>query len=359
MRGEIVDVLLRRPEWTRALLDAVQAQQVAPRDLDALAVQRLTQHRERDVRDRAAALLSASIDSDRERIVQQFLKEMPAEGDAQAGRALYEKRCGVCHRLGEIGVAVGPNLSALTDKSREAMVTAVLDPNRAVEARYASFTALTSQGLTFTGLLEEESAGSITLLGQEGQRHTLARADLDVFESAGRSLMPDGLEKDLSPVDLANILAFVQSAGSAPKSIQGNQPVLVTAERLRGEFSLLASNCEIHGGSLTLEPVNNNLGYWAGEDDCAIWTVEITRPGRYHVLFDWACDDATAGNQWLLEIGDQRLTGTVSGTGDWSTYRREKVGEITLQPGRYRVGLRSYGRLEGFLFDLRSVTLRP
>ena len=72
-------------------------------------------------------------------------------GDAQAGAAVFAKRCAVCHRLRGVGHEVGPNLASLTDYSPQALLTAMLDPNRAVEAKFLDYVAVTTGGLTYTG----------------------------------------------------------------------------------------------------------------------------------------------------------------------------------------------------------------
>ncbi|HEX3726047.1 MAG TPA: hypothetical protein VHV08_07375, partial [Pirellulales bacterium] len=101
------------------------------------------------------------------------------------------------------GHEVGPNLASLTDYSPPALLAAMLDPNRAVEAKFLDYVALTTAGVSYTGLLANETGNSITLMGQEGKQQTILRSDLDVLQATGKSLMPEGLEKDLSPQNLA------------------------------------------------------------------------------------------------------------------------------------------------------------
>ena len=359
LRGEVLDLLLRRPEWTAACLDAIESGTILPREIDATRRQQLTGRGPIDQRRRAAELLAGGASGDRHRVLAEYRDVLELSGDVARGGEVYSKRCAVCHRFRGQGTAVGPDLGALTDKSPEVLLEAILDPNRAVESRYVSYTALTREGLTYTGLIEEETANSITLLGQEGKQQVILRADLDVLESSGQSLMPEGLERDVDRQQLADLLAYLTFGGAAPKSFAGNLPELVVPEKLRGELACLASNAEIHGSTLVFEPVNGNLGFWGSEDDHAVWTIDVARPGRYAVIFDWACHDETAGNGWVLEVGPQRVTGTVVGTGQWENYRRDKVADVQLEPGRYRLGLRSNGRIRGYLIDLRSITLRP
>src|SRR5690606_31425740 len=119
---------------------------------------------------------------------------------------------------------VGPDLAALTNRSPEALLIAVLDPNRAVEDKFVNYVAITNDGRQFTGILREETSGSLTLEGPDGKKHVILRKDLEVLAATGKSLMPEGMEKDLSPTDLADVLAYLGGIGPPPKSFPGNRP---------------------------------------------------------------------------------------------------------------------------------------
>jgi putative heme-binding domain-containing protein len=138
------------------------------------------------------------------------------KGDVRRGKQLFSKNCAACHRLGEVGHEVGPDLASVGDKSPQGLLVAILDPNRAVEARYINYTATTKNGLTFTGVLANESGNSITLIEPEGKKRVILRADLDELYSSNKSVMPEGLEKDLKAQDLADLIAFLRSNQAVP-----------------------------------------------------------------------------------------------------------------------------------------------
>lgn len=359
LRDDILDVLFRRDEWQLALLSAVEAGRVLPTDLDTLRRQRLVEHKAPEIRERSAKFFAATTDSDRRRVLEEHRPVLSLPGDAARGEVVFAKRCSVCHRWQDKGHPIGPDLSALTDKSGEAMLVALLDPNRAVEAKFTSYTAATQSGLTYNGILTNETGTSLTLLAQEGKEQVILRSEIEALESSGKSLMPEGLERDLSDQDLADVIAFLQGVSAQPKQMEGNSPALVMPDPLRREFSCLSSNCEIYGDTLRIEEVNGALGYWNSENDHAVWTIDVPREGLYDVIFDWSCDDLCAGNYYVIEVAGARLTGRVEGTHDWNAYRREKVGEVRLPAGKLRLGVRASGRINEALFDLRSVTLRP
>lgn len=211
VRTAIASALLRRRDWTSELLDAIEAQAVLPADVDSVARQRLISHDDPDVRSRAARLLATSGDASRQQVLADHELVLGLTSDAQRGTELFKAKCAACHRMGSTGNDVGPNLAGLVDRSPRTLLTAILDPSQAVEARYVNFVAITRDGLTVSGLVESETGTSVTLVGQNGQRSTLLRADMESLQSTGKSMMPDGLEQELKPQDLADVMQFIMS----------------------------------------------------------------------------------------------------------------------------------------------------
>jgi putative heme-binding domain-containing protein len=260
--------------------------------------------------------------------------------------------------LKDVGFIVGPDLAALANKSPEYLLISILDPSKEVDSRYIEYVATTKAGRTFTGILASETATSITLKGQEGKEQSLLRADLDELQSTGKSLMPEGLEKDLTKQDLADVIAYLSQAGTPPKNLAGNTPALVKVEN--GALTLLPKNAEIHGDDITFETPFQNIGCWHDVQDHAAWTVELEHEGRFDVVLDYACDDASAGNRFVLEGAQPSLRGQVAGTGGWDKYRQSKIGTVTLPPGTHRLILRpDAGTIRGALLDLRGIQFIP
>src|SRR5206468_3465586 len=107
------------------------------------------------------------------------------------------------------GVEVGPDLATLADKSPESLLVAILDPNRAFESKYAEFVIALEDGRVLNGLVAAETATGVTLRRQEGKEATLARSEIESMAGSGRSLMPEGMEKDLSVKDVADLIAYL------------------------------------------------------------------------------------------------------------------------------------------------------
>jgi len=359
LRGEVLDALLRRQASTAALLDALEHGDVAAAEIDASRRQRLMESPYEVLRARAAKLFADSVASNRQSVIDEYRQALAAPGDALRGKEVFRKHCAACHRLEGVGAAVGPDLAALTDASPEALLVAVFAPNRAVESKFISYSALTSAGQTYTGMLAAETGASVTLIGQDGKEITILRTDLESLSSTSRSLMPEGLEKDVSQRDFADVVAYLSAARSPRRLFAGNQPKVIAPEALRGELWLLASDAAIYGETLVYDGQGRDLARWQSSTDHAVWDFDVTAAGQYIVRIDYACDDAAAGNAYQLAIGNATIGGKVKGTGNHETYRQLAIGRMTLQPGRYRAVLRPDGKLSGDLMNLKSVRITP
>lgn len=207
LRGEIFNRLLTRDAWIETLLDEIEAGRIRRADLDAATQQRL---RSSKLSKRASKLLVTS--ADRQKVIEQFQPALSLDGAVEPGKAQFELRCAACHKLGGIGRDIGPSLAALTNKQPETLLTAILDPNAAVEAKFGLYTATTKDGQTFAGMVASETGTQITLIGADGTQVDLLRGDVSEFRAVGVSMMPIGLELEMTPRNLADLIKFVQTA---------------------------------------------------------------------------------------------------------------------------------------------------
>ena len=361
LRGDVLDVLMSRDAWQSQLLTGIEKKQILARELNAARRQRFLTHRSATIRRRAERLFAVDANSDRRQVLVRYKSALTLQGNRLRGAKLFKKHCSVCHKLADVGVVVGPDLKSLTDKSAAALLVAMLDPNRAVESKYISYTAVTNNGRTFNGLLAAESGNSITLKEAKGKEHVILRADLEELVSSSKSTMPEGLEKELKPQDIADVIAHVRSNVPLPtrKQFEGNLPALVTAAK-DGSLNLTPATCEIYGSTIVLEKKYGNLGFWRSADDHVVWDVDVSKAGRYKVQIKYACQNNAAGDRWRLRSADGSLEGVVKGTGTWDNYRTTRAGEIQLSAGRQRITMRAAWEIRGgAMIDLKSVRLAP
>jgi putative heme-binding domain-containing protein len=357
VRVQVLELLGRRVDWIRATLTAAERGIVPPAEIDATRRQQWLNHADAGVRQRAAQLFGAAT-GDRQKLLDQYQSITKLTGDANRGKELFARHCATCHKLGPTGGDVGPDLSGLGDKPLDYLLTAILDPNRAVEARYIAYVADTKAGLRLTGVIKSESGNQVTLVGTDGKPQTILRSDLDDLASTGKSLMPEGLERELPQQSMADLLAHIKATAGPPKprTFVGNVPATVHPG-LDGSLTLTASTATIRGPTLAFEVRYGNLGQWQSSDDRAAWTIEGASPGKYSVIFEWACDKRSAGNRFIVQAGPESLSGAVSSTGAWDIYRTLKVGVITLTADTRIIELAPVAPIQGALIDLKAIRL--
>ena len=357
LKTQALDILLSRPKWHWTLLDGIESKQIPAGMIDAARRQRLLQNGDKELRTAAQKVFAATTGS-RAQVLKEYQTVLSLQGDKERGKAVFHKQCANCHKVQEVGHTVGPDLMALGNRTPEYLLAEVLDPNRTIDSRYVEYVALTKAGLVHNGILASESSTSITLRGQEGKEQVLLRNELEELRSTGKSLMPEGLEKDLPKQDMADLLAYLASTGRPPKQFTGNTPAPV--KTANGVYALLATNGEIHGNQICFEAPLQNIGYWHDMTDHVAWTVQVEKTGIYDVWLDWACAPDSAGNAFVLEGGPPGTLFQVASTGGWDRYQQQKLISMPLEAGQRRLVVRPAGpQMRGALMDLRGIYLVP
>lgn len=210
LRLQGAELLLARPATAAALVAAIENEQLSPRDLDPSTTQRLTTHVDAKVRERAAKALAVGVSS-RAEVLEAYREAPQLAGNAEQGRAIFRKHCAVCHRREGFGTEVGADLATVVTRTPEALLVNVLDPNREVDPKFIQYNIVTVDGLAHSGVVSAETASTVTLTGAEKATQTVPRADIDVMESTGLSLMPEGFEREIDVQGMADLIAYLRS----------------------------------------------------------------------------------------------------------------------------------------------------
>ena len=145
-----------------------------------------------------------------ERITQYTSQLGDGQRNAAEGRRIFEKNCLNCHKLGESGHDVGPALGSVINKPDEAIVVEILDPASKIDSEYTSYSVVTDDGRSYTGVLASESPTSVTLKMEQGKTATVLRQDIEVMKESEVSLMPSNLHQQISPSAMRNLLHFMR-----------------------------------------------------------------------------------------------------------------------------------------------------
>jgi len=211
LQQAILDGLIARNDRTALLLDEIAAGTIKPTALDAARTAALLNHRDAAIKRRAQALLAEAIPADRRQVLEDYGVALTIKGEPTHGREVFAKHCAACHRIANVGENLGPDISDSREKTPLQLLTDIVQPNRAVDANYFSYTALTIDGLAVTGILTAETSTSITLKETAEKMVALRRDEINHFASNGVSLMPEGLEREIPHQDMADLIAFIKN----------------------------------------------------------------------------------------------------------------------------------------------------
>ncbi|WP_437187694.1 PVC-type heme-binding CxxCH protein [Planctomicrobium sp. SH668] len=235
-RSAAIRVLLSRPSTTKELLAAIDAGVVQLSDLSLDQKQALSSHPEKSIREQTLKLLKQMgglPDPDREKVIAELLPEVEKKGSVDAGKAIFLKQCAKCHTHSGEGQRIGPDLTGMSVHPRHELLIHLLDPNRSVEGNFRVYTVALESGQILSGMLAGESKTAIELIDTEGKRHAIAREDIDEIVGSKKSLMPEGFEKQMTVVELRDLMEFLTNRG---KYIPLDLAKVATVSSTKGMF---------------------------------------------------------------------------------------------------------------------------
>jgi putative membrane-bound dehydrogenase-like protein len=144
-------------------------------------------------------------------------------GNPEQGRKLFfdaaKSLCLKCHRLGEQGERIGPDLTGVGGRfARIYLIESILAPSRTIAPSFATLVLALKNGQVLTGVKIAETETTLTLADNQGEKHLLAKADIEEHRPSPLSTMPEGLEKRFTEEEFIDLVAFLvsQKNGRAP-----------------------------------------------------------------------------------------------------------------------------------------------
>ena len=354
-KNRVLQQILNNEKKTLGLLFAIDNKKVLPSEIGTAFRQLLNQHSNNKIRERAATHFGQQNTHRDQLVIDRLLKVNPLTGDSAAGELLFTAHCATCHNLGNIGNKSGPDLASIADRSTRALLTAILNPNKAVEDRFSVYALTTKENIQLAGMITSEEANSVTLMDLNGQQRQVLRVNIQSLTGLGRSLMPEGFEQVFNNQQLADLIAHINASANPPKPFPGNKPILVTEENLT--LTLNATNAEIYGDSLVFEERYNNLGFWRAANDRATWSIKTMSPGVFDVHLRWALEGKANSNRIKIHVGQNEIVHEINSTGKWDKYESVRIGTVELDEGEQRVIAQAVPPITGFVIDLKSIKL--
>jgi putative heme-binding domain-containing protein len=213
--AKLVDELLSSTSAALAASRAVADKQVSTALARGL-VEAGVSHRDASIRD----LFDRFLPDERRagRLGHRFrMQEVLAfKGDVERGKALFfgnaAMQCKTCHRVNDEGGRVGPDLSSIGKKlSREQILECLAAPSKMIAQEFRTHLFETSDGRTFAGIIVSKSDKEVVIRDSGDREMRLAAGDIEQSSAQPQSIMPEGLLRDLTGQQAADLVEYLFS----------------------------------------------------------------------------------------------------------------------------------------------------
>jgi putative heme-binding domain-containing protein len=132
-------------------------------------------------------------------------------GDVTRGKETFTRACSRCHALDGVGVAVGPNLGTVRNHPASELLEDIILSSKSIEHGFESYVVQLASGNIVDGIMSAQTSATITLRQEQGRETVIARQDIKSMRVSTVSMMPEGLEKQISVSEMADLLTFLKA----------------------------------------------------------------------------------------------------------------------------------------------------
>ncbi len=350
LQPSAIELLTQRASWSKRLLTQVGEKKIAATAINLNQARRIQALKDKDLSEllnRHWGQVRDTRNPDREKVVAEMkslIRQTP--GDPFAGEKVFKRVCAACHKIYGEGPDIGPDITLNGRNDFTQLLSNVFDPSLVIGAGYRVCTVVTTSGRVQSGLLVEDSPQRVVLKpaavagnasrGADsptnqpvavtiGKLEIIPRDEIDEFKLNELSLMPEGLEKQLTPQEIIDLFAFITldkhpkdpsakrlpgvSAVSPRNSLNPADFAVMVGEILPG-FSTTESG-ELGIGLLTEHLGRDNVlrSHPVTRDKPCVLSMTLTPPAdkKTRLILDVAHD---ARGDWRLVVrgNGQRLT---------------------------------------------------
>ncbi|MFM9960431.1 MAG: PVC-type heme-binding CxxCH protein [Planctomycetaceae bacterium] len=235
LQPSAIELLTQRASWSKQLLSQVGEKKIAATAINVNQARRIQALKDKELNDllsRHWGQVRDTRNPDREKVVAEMkslIRQKP--GDPFAGEKVFKRVCAACHKIYGEGPDIGPDITSNGRNDFNQLLSNVFDPSLVIGAGYRVCTVVNKAGRVQSGLLVEDSPQRVVLKPASvvgyasrgadspttqqpvtvavGKLEIIPREDIDEFKINELSLMPEGLEKQLTPQEITDLFAFL------------------------------------------------------------------------------------------------------------------------------------------------------
>jgi putative membrane-bound dehydrogenase-like protein len=212
VRREVLAACLSKPQTTEGIVERLEKGEIRPVELEPQQRDYLLKNPSGGIRERVKKVLASKTSDEREKLIDEiFAKVQALKGDPVAGEKVYMTTCATCHRMHGQGFDVGPSLSSVAGREKRALLTDILDPNRAVAPQFQVYLVkIPNARDPVSGIISAETPTSVTLKRANAEETLVLRRDILEIKAWPASLMPEGVENSVNAQGFADLLEYLQ-----------------------------------------------------------------------------------------------------------------------------------------------------
>jgi putative heme-binding domain-containing protein len=168
------------------------------------------------VRSEARPLL-ASLDAATNRQGQRLEQLLAAmqPGDVRRGQQVFNSSkvaCTSCHAIGYVGGKIGPDLTRIGEvRTERDLLESIVFPSASFARGYEPVSVTLKDGGSVNGVLRSESSEDVLIVSADGRETRVLRRDIGTLQPGTMSLMPQGLDQQMTPGELSDLIAFLKA----------------------------------------------------------------------------------------------------------------------------------------------------
>ncbi len=151
--------------------------------------------------------------------LQPMLDQISSRRDFGRGKKVFnDAQCIACHRYGDQGGAVGPDLTAVATRfKRQDLLEASTEPSKVLSEQYMNTAIETTAGQVIIGRITEETDEHVVLrpIPLQPETVTVKKSEIESRQLSKTSPMPAGLLNTFTQEEILDLLAYMESFGDS------------------------------------------------------------------------------------------------------------------------------------------------
>lgn len=215
LRGLAQSVLLTRKDWTRRLLETVDAGKLKSDSIPLDVVRKMTMHRDERIAELVGkhwGKVAGATTGEMQKKIGRVQEAVAAgAGSPYHGKALFTQTCAKCHTLFAQGGQIGPDLTAYKRDDLANMLAHIINPSVEIREGFETHLVVTDDGRILTGFLVDQDNRVVILRTAEGNDVSVPRSSVEEMRVLPQSIMPEGLLDNLNEQQLRDLFAYLRS----------------------------------------------------------------------------------------------------------------------------------------------------